>query len=57
MWQGLSEAHEVFIIDLLEILCSAAAALGPNVDPAVRLLLEEKEQAILALQETVEVRY
>ncbi|RXN25441.1 disintegrin and metallo ase domain-containing 8-like protein [Labeo rohita] len=34
---------------------SAAAALGPNVDPAVRLLLEEKEQAILALQETVEI--
>ncbi|XP_042624865.1 sperm flagellar protein 1-like isoform X2 [Cyprinus carpio] len=33
---------------------SSAAALGPNVDPAVRLLLEEKEQAILALQETVE---
>ncbi|KTG31660.1 hypothetical protein cypCar_00003625 [Cyprinus carpio] len=34
---------------------SSAAALGPNVDPAVRLLLEEKEQAILALQETVEI--
>ncbi|XP_073689700.1 sperm flagellar protein 1 [Garra rufa] len=34
---------------------SAAAASGPNVDPAVRLLLEEKEQAILALQETVEI--
>ncbi|KAL1263006.1 hypothetical protein QQF64_005745 [Cirrhinus molitorella] len=33
---------------------SGAAALGTNVDPAVRLLLEEKEQAILALQETVE---
>uniref|UniRef100_A0A671LL79 CH-like domain-containing protein n=1 Tax=Sinocyclocheilus anshuiensis TaxID=1608454 RepID=A0A671LL79_9TELE len=32
-----------------------AAALEPNVDPAVRLLLEEKEQAILALQETVEI--
>ncbi|XP_058652075.1 sperm flagellar protein 1 isoform X2 [Onychostoma macrolepis] len=34
---------------------SAAAALRPNVDPGVRLLLEEKEQAILALQETVEI--
>ncbi|XP_026107525.1 sperm flagellar protein 1 isoform X1 [Carassius auratus] len=34
---------------------SPAVALGPNVDPAVRLLLEEKEQAILALQETVEI--
>ncbi len=44
-------------MDLLEILCSAAAALRPNVDPGVRLLLEEKEQAILALQETVEVRF
>ncbi len=42
-------------MDLLDILCSAAAALGANVDPAVRLFLEEKEQAILALQETVEV--
>lgn len=29
---------------------------GENVDPAFRLLLEEKEQALLALQETVEVR-
>ncbi|XP_073729338.1 sperm flagellar protein 1 isoform X1 [Misgurnus anguillicaudatus] len=34
---------------------SDAANLGPNVDPALRLLLEEKEQAILALQETVEI--
>ncbi|XP_043110714.1 sperm flagellar protein 1 [Puntigrus tetrazona] len=34
---------------------SAAAALRPNVDPGVRLLLEEKEQTILALQETVEI--
>uniref|UniRef100_A0A672MSC4 Zgc:66426 n=1 Tax=Sinocyclocheilus grahami TaxID=75366 RepID=A0A672MSC4_SINGR len=34
---------------------SPAAALETNVDPAVRLLLEEKEQAILALQETVEI--
>ncbi|XP_051771916.1 sperm flagellar protein 1 isoform X1 [Ctenopharyngodon idella] len=34
---------------------SAAAALGTNVDPSVRLLLEEKEQAILALQQTVEI--
>ncbi|ROL49548.1 Disintegrin and metalloproteinase domain-containing protein 8 [Anabarilius grahami] len=33
---------------------SAAAALGTNVDSSVRLLLEEKEQAILALQQTVE---
>ncbi|XP_056327296.1 sperm flagellar protein 1 [Danio aesculapii] len=33
----------------------AAATIGPNVDPAVRLLLEEKEQAILALQETVSI--
>ncbi len=44
-------------MDLLDILCSAAAALGANVDPGVRLFLEEKEQAILALQETVEVRF
>uniref|UniRef100_A0A671LIM7 CH-like domain-containing protein n=1 Tax=Sinocyclocheilus anshuiensis TaxID=1608454 RepID=A0A671LIM7_9TELE len=36
-------------------IVSPAAALEPNVDPAVRLLLEEKEQAILALQETVEI--
>ncbi|KAL7889858.1 hypothetical protein AOLI_G00021160 [Acnodon oligacanthus] len=28
---------------------------GQNVDPAFRLLLEEKEQALLALQETVEI--
>ncbi|XP_051507614.1 sperm flagellar protein 1 [Myxocyprinus asiaticus] len=34
---------------------SAFAALGSNVDPAFRLILEEKEQAILALQETVEI--
>ncbi|XP_058242110.1 sperm flagellar protein 1 isoform X1 [Hemibagrus wyckioides] len=31
--------------------------LGENVDPAFRLLLEEKEQALQALQETVEVGY
>lgn len=30
--------------------------LGENVDAAFRLLLEDKEQALLALQETVEVR-
>ncbi|KAI5625049.1 sperm flagellar protein 1 [Silurus asotus] len=29
--------------------------LGENVDPAFRLILEEKEQALLALQETVEI--
>ncbi|XP_053477551.1 sperm flagellar protein 1 isoform X4 [Ictalurus furcatus] len=29
--------------------------LGENVDPAFRLLLEDKEQALLALQETVEI--
>ncbi|XP_065153620.1 sperm flagellar protein 1 [Paramisgurnus dabryanus] len=34
---------------------SNAANLGPNVDPSLRLLLEEKEQAILALQDTVEI--
>ncbi|XP_067277787.1 sperm flagellar protein 1 [Pseudorasbora parva] len=34
---------------------SAAAAMGPNMDPSVRLLLEEKDQAILALRETVEI--
>ncbi|KAI4886105.1 hypothetical protein NFI96_020211 [Prochilodus magdalenae] len=28
---------------------------GQNLDPAIRLLLEEKEQALLALQETVEI--
>ncbi|XP_076830516.1 sperm flagellar protein 1 [Brachyhypopomus gauderio] len=28
---------------------------GPNVDPAFRLLLEEKEQALLALQETIQI--
>ncbi|XP_062850927.1 sperm flagellar protein 1 [Trichomycterus rosablanca] len=28
---------------------------GENVDPAFRLLLEEKEQALLSLQETVEI--
>ncbi|XP_062320610.1 sperm flagellar protein 1 [Osmerus eperlanus] len=30
-------------------------ALGSQMDPAFRLLLEEKEQAILSLQETVEI--
>ncbi|TRY55431.1 hypothetical protein DNTS_034435, partial [Danionella cerebrum] len=34
---------------------STSAALGPNVDRSVRLLFEEKEQAILALQETIEI--
>ncbi|XP_055026821.2 sperm flagellar protein 1 isoform X2 [Misgurnus anguillicaudatus] len=34
---------------------SDAANLGPNVDPALRLLLEEKEQAILALQEIFQI--
>ncbi|KAK7140185.1 hypothetical protein R3I94_012710 [Phoxinus phoxinus] len=34
---------------------SAAAALGPNADPSVRLLLEKKDQDILTLQETVEI--
>ncbi|XP_056113091.1 sperm flagellar protein 1 [Rhinichthys klamathensis goyatoka] len=34
---------------------SAAAALGSNADPSVRLLLEKKEQEILTLQETVEI--
>ncbi|KAM6956336.1 sperm flagellar protein 1 [Aplochiton taeniatus] len=33
----------------------ATGELGPQVDPAVRLLLEEKEQALLALRETVEI--
>ncbi|XP_077093186.1 sperm flagellar protein 1 isoform X2 [Siphateles boraxobius] len=34
---------------------SAAAVLGPNADPSVRLLLEKREQEILTLQETVEI--
>nr|XP_055026821.1 sperm flagellar protein 1 [Misgurnus anguillicaudatus] len=34
---------------------SDVANLGPNVDPALRLLLEEKEQAILALQEIFQI--
>ncbi|XP_072533099.1 sperm flagellar protein 1 isoform X2 [Salminus brasiliensis] len=34
---------------------SPLAVSGQNVDPAFRLLLEEKEQALLALQETVEI--
>ncbi|KAI7805318.1 sperm flagellar protein 1 [Triplophysa rosa] len=34
---------------------STAANIGPNVNPAFQLLLDDKEQAILALQETVEI--
>ena len=30
--------------------------LGPDVDPSIRLMMEEKEQALLTLRETVEVR-
>ncbi|KAJ8014024.1 hypothetical protein DPEC_G00035950 [Dallia pectoralis] len=32
-----------------------STVLGPEVDPTIRLVLEEKEQALLALQETVEI--
>ncbi|XP_030628314.1 sperm flagellar protein 1 [Chanos chanos] len=34
---------------------SSVAVLGSSVDPTVRLLVEEKERALLALQETVEI--
>ncbi|XP_056617431.1 sperm flagellar protein 1 isoform X2 [Triplophysa dalaica] len=34
---------------------STAANIGPTVDPAFQLLLDDKEQAILALHETVEI--
>ncbi|XP_031434933.1 sperm flagellar protein 1 [Clupea harengus] len=29
--------------------------LGPDVDPSIRLMMEEKEQALLTLRETVEI--
>ncbi|XP_036836904.1 sperm flagellar protein 1 isoform X6 [Oncorhynchus mykiss] len=32
-----------------------STVLGSQVDPTIRLVLEEKEQALLALQETVEI--
>ncbi|KAA0717939.1 Disintegrin and metalloproteinase domain-containing protein 8 [Triplophysa tibetana] len=34
---------------------STTANIGPSVDPAFQLLLDDKEQAMLALQETVEI--
>jgi hypothetical protein len=36
-------------------VCVCSTVLGSQVDPTIRLVLEEKEQALLALQETVEV--
>lgn len=36
-------------------VCVCSTVLGSQVDPTIRLVLEEKEQALLALQETVEI--
>ncbi|XP_026873380.1 sperm flagellar protein 1 isoform X2 [Electrophorus electricus] len=58
-----TENHQVIIENSLKTAAhvkntqksSALLVPGPNVDPAFRLLLEEKEQDLLALQETVKI--